>query len=277
MIKLYHKTSIETSILITKRYSTSFSIAVSFLDHSIRNAIYAIYGFVRLADEIVDSFDGYDRGKLLRQLESDYQLACNEGISINPVLHSFQFAVRKYKIPDELIQAFLKSMRADLNKKDYENKEDIDGYIYGSADVVGLMCLKVFTHEEPERYDELKDSAMKLGSAFQKVNFLRDLKEDIFVLDRRYFPNVDADNFDEETKMAIISDIEADFEAAQPGVDELPYKAKLAVLIAFFYYQKLLENIVKTPAKQLLKKRVRVNGVVKMALIAKAWYYYINK
>jgi len=277
MIKLYHKTSIEISKLVTKRYSTSFSIAVSFLDPKIRNAIYAIYGFVRLADEIVDSFDGYDREKLINQLEADYKMACKDGISINPVLHSFQFAVKKYNIPDELIDAFLKSMKADLTKKDYSKTEEINEYIYGSADVVGLMCLKVFTYDEPERYDELKESAMKLGSAFQKVNFLRDLKDDIFVLDRRYFPNVDADNFDEETKMAIVGDIEADFEAAQPGVDELPYKAKLAVLIALFYYQKLLENIVKTPANRLLKKRVRVNSAVKMALIAKAWYYYINK
>ena len=195
MKELFDKISDESATLITKKYSTSFSIAVRLLAPSIRQAIYNIYGFVRVADEIVDSFEGYPKEELLDRFEDEYQYAKKYGISSNPVINAFQNTVNKYSIDKELIQAFLKSMRADLTKQVYENQKEIDEYIYGSADVVGLMCLKVFVNGNQEEFDELKESAMRLGSAFQKVNFLRDIKEDYDELSRTYFPNVDPENF----------------------------------------------------------------------------------
>lgn len=273
-VNLYDHVSYETSKLVTKTYSTSFSIAVSFLDAKIQKAIYSIYGFVRYADEIVDSFDQFDKGALLEKFESDYYEAFSCGISLNPILHSFQMIVRLYQIPDELIQAFLKSMKADLYKTKYNSKTEIDDYIYGSADVVGLMCLKVFTNGDDALYASLKLPAKRLGSAFQKVNFLRDLKSDIEFLDRQYFPEMGKGSFDDKVKDAIIQDIEIDFQAARKGIPKLPEDAKLAVLIAYFYYKRLLNKIRHTPSSKLMATRIRISGTRKMVLLGKALAVY---
>ena len=273
-VNLYDHVSYETSKLVTKTYSTSFSIAVSFLDAQVQKAIYSIYGFVRFADEIVDSFDQYDKDILLDKFETDYYDAYKNGISLNPVLHSFQIIVKRYQIPNDLIQSFLKSMKADLYKTRYESKSEIDDYIYGSADVVGLMCLKVFTDGDDVLYASLKLPAKRLGSAFQKVNFLRDLKSDIEFLDRQYFPEMGNGSFDDKVKDAIIQDIEIDFQAARKGIPKLPDDAKLAVLIAYFYYKRLLNKIRHTPSSKLLATRIRISGTRKMVLLGKALAVY---
>ncbi len=273
-VNLYEHVSYEISKLVTKTYSTSFSIAVSYLDVQVQTAIYSIYGFVRFADEIVDSFDQFDKEALLEKFEADYYEAYKSGISLNPILHSFQMIVRLYQIPDELIQAFLKSMKADLYKTRYESKSEIDDYIYGSADVVGLMCLKVFTNGDDALYNSLKLPAKRLGSAFQKVNFLRDLKSDIEFLDRQYFPEMGNCSFDDKVKDAIIQDIEIDFKAARKGIPNLPKNAKLAVLIAFYYYERLLNKIRHTPASKLLATRIRISGTRKIVLLARALVVY---
>ena len=191
MKQLYDEISNQTANLITKKYSTSFSMAVRLLDRSIRQDVYNIYGFVRVADEIVDSFNGYPQEDVFDRFEEEFWISLKIGISANPVINAFQNTIVKYDISISLVKAFLKSMRADISKKIYENKEEIDEYIYGSADVVGLMCLKIFVKGDQSRYSELEASAIKLGSAFQKVNFLRDLRQDYEELDRTYFPNVD--------------------------------------------------------------------------------------
>ena len=273
-VKLYDQVSFEISKLVTKTYSTSFSIAVSFLENQVQEAIYSIYGFVRFADEIVDSFDQYDKEALLEKFERDYYEAFTTGISLNPILHSFQEIVKLYKIPDELIQAFLKSMKADLYKTKYNTKSEIEEYIYGSADVVGLMCLKVFTAGNDSLYETLKLPAKRLGSAFQKVNFLRDLKSDIEFLDRQYFPEMGNGSFDDNVKTLIIMDIENDFKSARKGISGLPEDAKLAVLIAFYYYERLLNKIRHTPASKLLATRIRISGTRKMVLLSKALVVY---
>jgi len=273
-VNLYDHVSYEISKLVTKTYSTSFSIAVSFLDEQVQKAIYSIYGFVRFADEIVDSFDQYDKDILLDKFETDYYDAYKNGISLNPVLHSFQIIVKRYQIPNDLIQSFLKSMKADLYKTRYESKSEIDDYIYGSADVVGLMCLKVFTDGDDALYASLKLPAKRLGSAFQKVNFLRDLKSDIEFLDRQYFPEMGNGSFDDKVKDAIIQDIEIDFLAARKGIPKLPEDAKLAVLIAYFYYKRLLNKIRHTPSSKLLATRIRISGTRKIVLLGKALAVY---
>ena len=273
-VNLYDHVSYEISKLVTKTYSTSFSIAVSFLDEQVQKAIYSIYGFVRFADEIVDSFDQYDKDILLDKFETDYYDAYKNGISLNPVLHSFQIIVKRYQIPNDLIQSFLKSMKADLYKTRYESKSEIDDYIYGSADVVGLMCLKVFTDGDDAMYASLKLPAKRLGSAFQKVNFLRDLKSDIEFLDRQYFPEMGNGSFDDKVKDAIIQDIEIDFLAARKGIPKLPEDAKLAVLIAYFYYKRLLNKIRHTPSSKLLATRIRISGTRKIVLLGKALAVY---
>lgn len=270
MIELYTKVAFNTNRLITQTYSTSFSIAVSFFDKSTKEAIYNIYGFVRFADEIVDTFHDFEQEYLLSKFEQDYYEAYRTGISLNPVLHAFQLTVKKYNIPDNLIQAFLLSMKADLHKKDYSNKAEIAEYIYGSAEVVGLMCLRVFANNNDKYYSELESPAMELGAAFQKVNFLRDLKNDIELLDRRYFPEYNKDSFNEKIKQAIIQDIEADFNSSYSGIKRLPQHAKLAVLIAFYYYIRLLNKIKNTPANDLQNKCIRVSDSKKMFLLAKA-------
>jgi phytoene/squalene synthetase len=270
----YDQVSFKISKLVTKTYSTSFSIAVSFLDKRVREAIYSIYGFVRSADEIVDSFESYDKEALLEEFESAYYEALKNRISLNPILHSFQITVRRYQIPDELIQAFLKSMKADLHKTRYVSKSEIDEYIYGSADVVGLMCLKVFTDGDDLRYESLKVPAMKLGSAFQKVNFLRDLRSDTEFLNRQYFPEMGNGMFNDQVKNEIIKDIENDFVSARKGISELPKEVKLAVLIAFYYYRRLVKKIKFTSAARLMEARIRIPGTPKMALLIKAYIVF---
>ena len=274
-MNLYNEISFTTSKLITKKYSTSFSIAVSTLPDEMRKAIYSIYGFVRLADEIVDIFHDVDQEFLLDDFEKEYYKTLRLGISMNPVLHSFGITVTKYAFPDELVDSFLKSMRADLSKQVYENNSELDSYFHGSANVVGLMSLLVFLDGNKQRYEELKEPAMKLGSAFQKVNFLRDLKADSHGLNRLYFPDVEIDNFTEEVKGLLVKDIEKEFEEAKKGIKELPGKSKLAVYIAFVYYKKLLQKIKQTPASQVVKTRIRVPDGVKLVLLGKAYMQYM--
>lgn len=269
----YNEIAIELSRLITKKYSTSFSIATSLLDKEMRDAIFSIYGFVRLADEIVDTFHEYDKRYLLEKYEKDFYDGLRNGISLNPVLHAFQRTVKKYSIPNEHIQAFLRSMKYDLVETNY-NKIKLDEYIYGSADIVGLMCLRVFCKGDQKLYNELEPYAMKLGSAFQKINFLRDLKNDIYNLNRKYFPEIQDGNFDENTKLIITADIESDFSFAYLGIKRLPKKAKLAVLLAYYYYQSLLKKIKKTETKKIIERRIRISNFKKIVLLLKSLLIY---
>lgn len=274
MKELYDRTSFKCSKVITKSYSTSFSLAVNLLAPSIREAIHSIYGFVRVADEIVDSFHRYDKEALLDQFEIDYYAAYESGISLNPILNSFQRTVKQYNIDEDLVAAFLKSMRWDLEKKDYNTVEDYEEYIYGSADVVGLMCLKVFVGGDQEKYDELKESAMRLGSAFQKVNFLRDLKADIEVLNRSYFPGINLRALDKESKQKIVAEIEDDFRAAYEGIKKLPLEARLGVYTAYIYYKQLLNKLRRTPSEKIMDTRIRISNPLKISLLAKSFLIY---
>lgn len=273
-MNLYDEIAFKTSKLITKKYSTSFSIAVSSLSIEMRQSIYSIYGFVRFADEIVDSFNTVDQELLLNDFENDYYKALMQGISMNPVLQSFAITVKKYQFPDHLVDSFLKSMKADLSKQIYDNHNELNDYIHGSANVVGLMCLLVFLDGDKAKYKELEESAMKLGSAFQKVNFLRDLKDDTQGLHRLYFPDVDMDNFTEATKSSLIKNIEDDFNEAEKGIKQLPGKSKLAVYIAFSYYKKLLQKLKRTPANEIMQSRIRVEDSMKFVLLGKAYMKY---
>lgn len=274
MKQLFDDVSFKCSKLVTKNYSTSFSLAVYMLSPSIRDAIYSIYGFVRFADEIVDSFHGFDKESLITEFEHEYYKSMERGISLNPILNSFQQTVKQYNISDDLIQAFLKSMKLDLIKSDYHSKAEYDDYIYGSADVVGLMCLKVFVAGDNKRYEQLKDEAMRLGSAFQKVNFLRDLKDDNLVLNRNYFPGVDLNSFDEKAKTAIINEIEEDFKVAYQGIVKLPIEAKFGVYTAFVYYKKLLKKLENTPCDEIGNARIRVSNYTKAGLLAQSFVTY---
>ncbi len=274
MKQLFDDVSFKCSKLVTKNYSTSFSLAVYMLSPNIREAIYSVYGFVRFADEIVDSFHGYEKETLINDFETEYYKAFNSGISLNPILNSFQITVKRYNISDDLIQAFLKSMKLDLVKTEYHSKEEYEEYIYGSADVVGLMCLKVFVDGDTEKYNLLKDEAMSLGSAFQKVNFLRDLKDDNLVLNRTYFPGVDLNSFDEKSKQAIISEIEEDFKIAFQGITKLPIEAKFGVYTAYVYYKKLLNKLEKTPSHKIGTARIRVSNYTKAGLLAQSFVTY---
>lgn len=274
MKQLFDETSFKCSKLVTQNYSTSFSLAVYMLAPSIREAIYSIYGFVRFADEIVDSFHDYDKQALLDDFEAEYYKAFKNGISLNPILNSFQQTVKEYNIGDELIQSFLKSMKMDLIKSDYSTKAEYDDYIYGSADVVGLMCLKVFVSGKQEKYEKLKHEAMRLGSAFQKVNFLRDLKDDNLVLNRNYFPGVDLNSFDEQAKKTIIAEIENDFAIAKEGIKKLPIEAKFGVYTAYVYYRKLLKKLENTPCHEIGNTRIRVSNYTKAGLLAQSFVSY---
>lgn len=269
-MELFDITSFKISHVVTSSYSTSFSLATRMMKKEMRDAIYAIYGFVRLADEIVDTFHQYDKELLLDKLEVDLENALQNQISLNPILHSFQMVVHRYQIPHEYIKAFLASMRSDLHKKVYTDKKETDGYIYGSADVVGLMCLKVFTRGDNEMFDRLREPAMRLGSAFQKVNFLRDIKCDSEELGRSYFHQLQNEEFTEEMKMLIISEIESDFASAYQGIKQLPGDARIAVLLAYLYYQKLLLKLKVTPSKKIKEQRISVPNSVKMSLMVKA-------
>lgn len=259
---------------VTKSYSTSFSLAVKMLSPKIQGAIHSIYGFVRLADEIVDSFHAYDKHALFAKLELDLALAMERKISLNPILNSFQHVVHKYDIDHKLIDAFMDSMKADLNKSTYDTFHEYERYIYGSADVVGLMCLKVFVNGDPDKYKHLKYSAMKLGSAFQKVNFLRDLKDDMEILDRTYFPHLKNKSFNEETKDEIVEEITADFEEALLGIKQLPLEARFGVYTAYIYYRRLLKNIMNARVEEVANNRIRVSNPVKLVLLAKSFVSY---
>ena len=271
MKHLYDSISSESSKIITKKYSTSFSIAVNLLSSNIREAIYNIYGFVRVADEIVDSFEEYPKEELLDRFEEEYRYSLKVGISTNPVINAFQGTVSKYNIDHALVDSFLKSMRTDLEKQNYDNQEEIDNYIYGSADVVGLMCLKVFVDGDTQKYYELKNSAMALGSAFQKVNFLRDLKDDHDILNRTYFPNTDLCNLNEDSKKLIIDEIEQDFSEGLKGIKQLPMEAKFGVFMAYRYYSQLLKKLKHTPAFEIKNTRIRVPNYKKFELLTRSY------
>ena len=274
MKQLFDEVSFGCSKLVTKSYSTSFSLAVKMLSPSIRDAIYSIYGFVRFTDEIVDSFLDFDKEILIKDFEKDYYKAFDCGLSLNPILNSFQQTVKKYNITDDLIQAFLKSMKLDLVKKGYQNKEEYEYYIYGSADVVGLMCLKVFVNGDTDFYELLKPEAMRLGSAFQKVNFLRDLKDDNLILNRNYFPEFDLNSFDENSKASIIAEIEEDFSAAYQGIVKLPNNSKFGVYTAYVYYKKLLKKLEDTPFDEIGVTRIRISNFTKFVLLLKSFVVY---
>ncbi|HFS67905.1 MAG TPA: phytoene/squalene synthase family protein [Flavobacteriia bacterium] len=270
MKALFDQSSEKICELVTKTYSTSFTSACRLLSPKIRPAIYAIYGFVRYADEIVDSFEGYDQEKLLTDFENDYYTALERKISLNPILNAFQKVVHQYQIEDDMVQAFLSSMKMDLHKKEYQTYQEYQKYIYGSADVVGLMCLKVFVDGDEKKYQELKGYSMKLGSAFQKVNFLRDLKDDAERLARSYFPNVDLFDLTKEDKNKIIAEIEKDFKEAYIGIKKLPLEARLGVYTAYRYYKKLLYKLKKTTEKEIINTRIRVSNPIKFYILGKS-------
>jgi phytoene synthase len=274
MKSIFDKVSNDCSKLVIKRYSTSFYFSSSLLSKSIRQDIFNIYGFVRLADEIVDTFHEYPKKELLEDFESELWRSLDNKISLNPILNSFQHTVNKYSISKDLISSFLDSMKMDLEKKEYNSVEEYKKYIYGSADVVGLMCLKVFVRGSEDSYDDLSPFAISLGSAFQKVNFLRDLKDDSNVLSRVYFPNVDMDNFNEKTKQEIILEIDKDFANAVKGIDKLPKNSKFAVYIAYRYYNKLLKKLKSTPSENIVKKRIRIHNLTKFIVIARSYVKY---
>ena len=259
---------------VTQSYSTSFSMATKMLSDSIRQDIYNIYGFVRLADEIVDTFHDYNKEELFDSFEKDMYNAISHKISLNPILNSFQETVHKYNIDPELYEAFMKSMRMDLYKTVYKTEKEYQEYIYGSADVVGLMCLKVFVNGDEAKYQDLKSSAMHLGSAFQKVNFLRDLKADYEDLNRTYFPDTDLTKLDETSKLRIIEEIENDFNKGLDGIMRLPVEAKFGVYTAYIYYKKLLNKLKNTPSLEIKNTRIRVPNYQKFGLLAKSYFDY---
>ncbi|MGJ8593884.1 MAG: phytoene/squalene synthase family protein [Aquaticitalea sp.] len=274
MKALFDSVSYHCSKTVTKSYSTSFSLATKMLSNTIRQDIYNIYGFVRFADEIVDTFHDYDKEFLFNHFEKDLELALEQKISLNPILNSFQKTYHQYNIDRHLVDSFMKSMRTDLHKNTYLTDEEYRQYIYGSADVVGLMCLKVFVKGDSEKYESLKDSAMSLGSAFQKVNFLRDLKADYEDLSRTYFPNTDLSQLDETSKIAIIEDIELDFANGLKGIKELPIEAKFGVFMAYRYYNQLLKKLKKTPALDIKSSRIRVPNYKKIELLTRSYVKY---
>lgn len=267
---LFDNVSHEMSQLTTKRYSTSFSLGISFLHKDLHKPIYAIYGFVRFADEIVDSFHGFNKKELLEDFKNQTFQAIEQGISLNPILNSFQWSVNKYAIPFSLIETFLQSMEMDLLKETYD-KEKYDQYILGSAEVVGLMCLKIFVNGNEVEYERLKPLAMKLGSAFQKINFLRDLKADFQDLDRTYFPGIDLNKFDSESKKEIEGDIENDFKAGYEGIKQLPKNSRFGVYMAYIYYYKLFCKIKSTPAHLILNERIRIPNNKKYRLFVTSY------
>ena len=270
MKALFDSVSIRASRMTTKAYSTSFSLGILGLDKKYHDPIYAIYGFVRFADEIVDSFEGYPQKELLERFWKDTHLALDEKISLNPILNSFQQVVNTFEIDRELIETFLKSMEMDLYKNDYD-EAGYKAYILGSAEVVGLMCLKVFVDGSEEGYQTLKKPAMQLGSAFQKINFLRDLHADYKKLGRTYFPGVDLNNFNESVKTEIEADIDIDFMAGYQGIKQLPKGARFGVYIAYVYYYSLFKKIKKTHCDIILSQRVRISNKRKYGLFLSSY------
>jgi phytoene synthase len=274
MKSIFDTVSFDCSRNVTRAYSTSFSTAVKMLSPKIRQDIYNIYGFVRLADEIVDSFHDYNKEWLFSLLETDLDDALRNGISLNPILNAFQFTAIRYNIQREMIDAFMNSMKQDLVKKDYNTFAEYNEYIYGSADVVGLMCLKVFTGNDNERYEKLKGPAMRLGSAFQKINFLRDLKADVEGLERNYFPTLNLNEINDTTKRAIVEEIEADLHEGYQGIVQLPAEAKFGVYTAYVYYKTLLTKLKNTPPLEIKNTRIRVPDYQKLTLLAKCYLDY---
>lgn len=273
MKQLFDNLSWRVSKKVTRTYSTSFSLGIYFLHHRIRDHIYSIYGFVRLADEIVDSFEGYDKEYLLSDLKEETYEAIDRGISTNPILHSFQQTVHRFDIQFDLIEAFFQSMEMDLERRNYTT-EKYQKYIFGSAEVVGLMCLHVFTEGDKKIYEELKPYAMKLGAAFQKVNFLRDMREDYHILGRVYFPEVDLTNFTEQSKRQIENEIEDDFDTALKGIRHLPASAKGGVYLAYVTYRSLFRKIKKLPADHIMSERVRINNGKKFGLMLNSFLQF---
>ena len=272
MIQLYHKTSAEISKIITHLYSTSFSIGIKTFNKEFREPIYNIYGFVRIADEIVDTFDGYDKACLLKKFREDTEYAIKTGISTNPVLHSFQMTVKKYNIEYELIDKFLLSMEMDLTNSSYALKE-YDNYIYGSAEVVGLMCLRVFVKNDEKLFKELKPYAKKLGSAFQKVNFLRDIKSDLEDRGRIYLPDVHkVIEINEFNKERFEREIEEEFNFALNGILKLPKGVKLGVYLAYIYYKTLFQKLSGKSIAEIKKERIRISNFTKVGLLIKSYY-----
>jgi phytoene synthase len=270
---LYDELSYQISKLTTKKYSTSFSLGILVLSPKIRPAIYAIYGFVRLADEIVDSFLDYNKNKMLNQFKEETQQALKDEISLNPIINSFQDTVLKYKIDNQLIEQFLHSMEMDLHKIDY-NDEKYKEYILGSAEVVGLMCLQVFVEGNKLEYEKLKPFAMKLGSVFQKVNFLRDLKDDYQTLNRTYFPNLEMNNFNNISKKEIEKEIEVEFNEALIGIKMLPISSKFGVYLAYKYYLSLFRKIKNYSAEKIKNERVRIPNTNKAVIMLKSYVRY---
>ena len=276
MKSLFDMVSVKCSRLTTRSYSTSFTLGIYFLHNRLRDPIYSIYGFVRFADEIVDSFHGYDKKYLLDKFRRDTYEAIEQRISLNPVLNAFQNVVHQYNIDVALIDVFLMSMEMDLEKQDY-SKEKYEQYILGSAEVVGLMCLHVFTEGNKNIYQELEPFAMKLGAAFQKVNFLRDIKADYQTLDRSYFPNVDMKQFTTHAKRQIENDIEKDFKHALAGIKKLPSSSKGGVYLAYVYYKSLFNKIKSVPAERVLTERIRISNGGKLRLMINSMLYYKMK
>ncbi|MBU6340086.1 MAG: phytoene/squalene synthase family protein [Bacteroidetes bacterium] len=265
-LALYHNTCGECSKLITKRYSTSFSLGIRVFHKRLRAPIYAIYGFVRFADEIVDTFHNYDKSSLFERFKKDTYQAIDEKISLNPVLHAFQQTVHQYNIERALIDAFLQSMEMDLYNETYDDR-GYETYIYGSAEVVGLMCLRVFVDGNEEAYQKLREPARKLGAAFQKINFLRDIKSDFDDRGRIYFPGVNFQHFNNEQKRQIERDIKADFDAALEGIRILPESARFGVYLAYKYYIQLFAKIRRASAQHIAKERFRVSDKRKIYLL----------
>ncbi|PJJ66629.1 phytoene/squalene synthase family protein [Chryseobacterium geocarposphaerae] len=273
MKKLFDDLSYKVSRETTRLYSTSFSLGIMALSPKLRNPIYAIYGYVRLADEIVDSFHAYDKQKLLSRYKQETFQALEDGISLNPILQSFQETVHKYKIDHSLIHQFLKSMEMDLQKIDY-NSDLYKEYIVGSAEVVGLMCLHIFTEGNPKEFERLKSYAMILGSAFQKVNFLRDMKDDYQILGRCYFPNVDISYFDNTVKAHIEKEIEEEFQIALQGIKKLPSSSRFGVYLAFRYYTSLFRKIKRTSANEMINRRIRISNGKKLSVMMSSYFQY---
>jgi len=270
--ELFDIVSLKCSKLTTRAYSTSFSLGIRCLEKELRDPIYAVYGFVRFADEIVDTFHDHNKSELLNRFKEDTYHAINDKISLNPILHSFQIASNRFKFEPALVDQFLKSMEMDLALTSYDQK-GIEEYILGSAEVVGLMCLRVFCKGDEQMYQHLKPSAMKLGSAFQKINFLRDLNADFNGMGRSYFPGVDLMNFTEKTKKEIEDDIAKDFHSGYEGIKQLPRSARFGVYVAYLYYMALFEKIKNTPCHVVLQSRIRVRNRRKISILA---YSYLK-
>ena len=273
MMDLFNQTSLECSRLIPQRYSTSFTLGIKTLDKKFHLPVYAIYGFVRYADEIVDTFHDYDKRTLLQDFKTETYKAIEDGVSFNPVLHSFQLVVNQYKIDHDLIEAFLYSMELDLEETTYD-KTGYEQYIYGSAEVVGLMCLKVFCENNQALYDSLVAPAKKLGAAFQKVNFIRDIKSDYEERGRVYFPGVDFNLFTKPAKDLIEQDIQKDFDEALEGILRLPKGAKLGVYLAYRYYLKLFRKIKRLPASRIKQERIRIKDSMKMRILLLTYFQH---